>query len=155
MTWQRSPFHFMRMILVEIGGDVAVLAFSFSEIGVKLRGSEYDDTTWSARSWTSYTMQRVSCAVMRAVAWEAAQTARPHKRAEGRLTHGPVEPCSSGPGRPWCCSVSCAYHPRDRSCGHSLCGFASGLVFMSRPGDETVFLHRIGGSLPHQSSPKT
>ena len=40
--------------------------------GNKLRGSEYDDTTWAARSWTSFTMQRLSVKLMRAVAWELA-----------------------------------------------------------------------------------
>ena len=40
--------------------------------GNKLRGSEYDDTTWSARTWASYACQRLSCALMRAVAWEMA-----------------------------------------------------------------------------------
>ena len=40
--------------------------------GNKLRGSEYDDTTWSTRTWASYACQRLSCALMRAVAWEMA-----------------------------------------------------------------------------------
>ena len=40
--------------------------------GNKLKGSEYDDCAWSARSWTSYTMQRLSCALMRGIAWEVA-----------------------------------------------------------------------------------
>ena len=40
--------------------------------GNKLRGAEYDNTTWSARTWTSYTMQRISCVLHRAVAWEIA-----------------------------------------------------------------------------------
>ena len=40
--------------------------------GNKLRGSEYDDTTWAARSWTAFTVQRMSVALMRAVAWEMA-----------------------------------------------------------------------------------
>jgi hypothetical protein len=40
--------------------------------GDKLRGSEYDETTWSARSWTVYTVQRLSCILARAVAWEIA-----------------------------------------------------------------------------------
>ena len=40
--------------------------------GNKLHGSEYDATTWSARSWTSYAMQRISCTLMVAVAWEMA-----------------------------------------------------------------------------------
>ena len=42
------------------------------ERGNKLRGSEYDETTWSARTWISFTMQRISCALMRAVAAEMA-----------------------------------------------------------------------------------
>ena len=40
--------------------------------GNKLRGSEYDDATWASRSWTSYVMQRLSCALARAVAFEMA-----------------------------------------------------------------------------------
>ena len=40
--------------------------------GNKLRGGEYDDTSWSARTWMGYTAQRVSCALARAVAWELA-----------------------------------------------------------------------------------
>ena len=40
--------------------------------GNRLRGVEYDLTTWSARTWMSYTAQRVSCVLMRAVAWEMA-----------------------------------------------------------------------------------
>ena len=43
-----------------------------SDRGNKLRGDEFLDTTWSARSWTAYTMQRISCALARAVAWELA-----------------------------------------------------------------------------------
>ena len=42
------------------------------ERGNKLRGSEYDDTTLSARSRTSYCMQLLSCALVQAVAWELA-----------------------------------------------------------------------------------
>ena len=42
------------------------------ERGNRLRGSEYDATTWSARTWLSYTTQRMSCALVRAVAWELA-----------------------------------------------------------------------------------
>jgi hypothetical protein len=40
--------------------------------GNKLRGSEYEATTWSARTWMGYAAQRVSCALARAVAWELA-----------------------------------------------------------------------------------
>ena len=38
----------------------------------RLHGAEFDATTWSARTWTSFTMQRISCALMVAVAWELA-----------------------------------------------------------------------------------
>ena len=40
--------------------------------GNKLKGGEYEDTTWSAQTWTSYTMQRISCALARGVAAEIA-----------------------------------------------------------------------------------
>ena len=43
-----------------------------AERGNKFRGSEYDDTTWAARTWKTYTIQRVSVALMKAVAWEMA-----------------------------------------------------------------------------------
>ena len=36
----------------------------------RLRGAEFDATSWSARTWTSFTVQKISCALMRAVAWE-------------------------------------------------------------------------------------
>ena len=62
------------MVLFEtLGGwspDVTkMLRRAVDERGNKLRGSEYDATTWSARSWSAYFVQRVSCALMRAVAW--------------------------------------------------------------------------------------
>ena len=38
----------------------------------KLFGEEYEDTSWAARTWTSYSVHRISCALMRAVAWETA-----------------------------------------------------------------------------------
>ena len=53
--------------------DVVNLVWRAAEArGNKLRGSEYEDTTWAARTWTSYTMQRISCSLMRGVAWELA-----------------------------------------------------------------------------------
>ena len=36
----------------------------------KLTAHEYEETTWSARTWLSYVHQRVSVALHRAVAWE-------------------------------------------------------------------------------------
>ena len=77
---------------VGLGIEVLVLAFSTfggmspdvvellwaaaEERGNKLRGAEYEDTTWAARSWMAYTTQRLSCALMRAVAWEQATAMR-------------------------------------------------------------------------------
>ena len=51
---------------------VALLRWATETRGNKLRGSEYDDTSWSARSWMGFTAQRISCALARAVAWELA-----------------------------------------------------------------------------------
>ena len=53
-------------------GVVELLREAAEARGNKLRGSEYDATTWSARTWTSFAAQRVSCALMRQVAWELA-----------------------------------------------------------------------------------
>ena len=39
----------------------------------KLTASEYDETTWSARSWLSFAKQRISIALHRAVATEIGQ----------------------------------------------------------------------------------
>ena len=36
----------------------------------KLTAHEYEETTWSARTWLSFVHQRVSVALHRAVAWE-------------------------------------------------------------------------------------
>ena len=54
-------------------GVVALVKQAAEQRGNRLRGSEYDDTTWSARTWTSYTMQRVACALANAVAFELAE----------------------------------------------------------------------------------
>ena len=53
-------------------GSVALLRWAAETRGNKLRNGEYDDTSWSARTWMGYTAQRVSCALARAVAWELA-----------------------------------------------------------------------------------
>ena len=65
------------MLLFEtLGGfspDVVKLLREAAEThGNKLRGSEYDETTWSARTWLSFVAQRISCALMRGVATEMA-----------------------------------------------------------------------------------
>ena len=53
-------------------GVVRLLRRAAEARGNKLRGSEYDATTWSARTWMGYTAQRISCALVRAVAFELA-----------------------------------------------------------------------------------
>ena len=53
-------------------GVVELLQEAVAARGNKLRGSEYDATTWSARTWMGFAAQRVSCALARAVAWELA-----------------------------------------------------------------------------------
>ena len=49
-----------------------VLGSRLAQGGNKLRGAEYDATTWSARTWMGYAAQRISCTLVRAVAWELA-----------------------------------------------------------------------------------
>ena len=39
----------------------------------KLASSEYDETTWAARTWTSFVSQRISVAAQLAMAQEAAE----------------------------------------------------------------------------------
>ena len=51
---------------------IDLLKLAASTRGNKLRGAEYDATTWSARTWLSYATQRLACALARAVAWELA-----------------------------------------------------------------------------------
>ena len=55
-----------------VDGEGLLLQEAVEARGNKLRGSEYDATTWSARTWMGFTAQRVSCALARAVAWELA-----------------------------------------------------------------------------------
>ena len=38
----------------------------------KLRKDEYEVTTWSARTWLSFSAQKISCALQTAVAFEIA-----------------------------------------------------------------------------------
>ena len=40
--------------------------------GNKLSKSEYDEASWSTRTWTTFAVQRVSCALVCAVATEVA-----------------------------------------------------------------------------------
>ena len=54
----------------------------------KLTAHEYEETTWSARTWLSFVHQQVSVALHRAVAWEIGSALGDPSRAgaEG-LTH--------------------------------------------------------------------
>ena len=53
-------------------GVVKLVREAGEDRGNRLHGAEFDATTWSTRTWTSFTMQRISCALMVAVAWELA-----------------------------------------------------------------------------------
>jgi hypothetical protein len=53
-------------------GVMRMLQRAIRDRGNKLRGSEYDETTWSARTWKAFTTQRMSCAIVRVMAWEIA-----------------------------------------------------------------------------------
>ena len=78
---------------------IELLQQAAKERGERLRGDEYDDTTWSARSWTVYASQRLSCALMRAVAFELAHAL---SRSHRRVTRGselPREWSGRGVGR--------------------------------------------------------
>ena len=54
---------------------------AIEERGAKLTASEYEQTTWSARTWYSFAKQRVSVALHRAVAWEIGDALRIAARA--------------------------------------------------------------------------
>ena len=45
-----------------------LLRRSTIERGSKLRKHEYDEATWSTRTWSVFAAQRISCALTRAVA---------------------------------------------------------------------------------------
>ena len=38
----------------------------------KLTSSEYDETTWAARSWLTFVRQRISCAIVKSASHEIA-----------------------------------------------------------------------------------
>ena len=42
----------------------------------RLAGAEYDETTWSARTWTTFVAQRISVALHRSAALEILQSLR-------------------------------------------------------------------------------
>ena len=51
----------------------------------KLYAHEYDDTTWSARTWMSYNVQKLSVAVHRTMAMEIAHAVGIPTAVDGRL----------------------------------------------------------------------
>ena len=68
----------VRALLFEVWGgwSPAVMDLwwqTVAERGDKLRRAEYDDTTWAARTWSTYAAQRVSCALQRGVAFAIAR----------------------------------------------------------------------------------
>ena len=65
----------VRALLFEVWGgwSPAVMDLwwqTVAERGDKLRRAEYDDTTWAARTWLSFSTQRLSVAIHRAAALE-------------------------------------------------------------------------------------
>ena len=63
----------VQALLFEVWGGwsepvVDLLQRAAMERSNKLSRSEYDETTWSARSWHVFAAQRISCALTRAVA---------------------------------------------------------------------------------------
>ena len=44
-----------------------------AEVENRLSHAQYDATTWSARTWMSYSTQQLSVSLQLAVAWEAAK----------------------------------------------------------------------------------
>ena len=67
----------VRLLLIEtFGGFAAGLVELIKELAEqrhnKLYSGEYDATTWSARTWTSFNVQKLSVAVHRSVALEIA-----------------------------------------------------------------------------------
>jgi hypothetical protein len=65
-------------LLFEVWGGwspavVELLAATAEERGNRLTCTEYDQATWSARSWSVFAAQQVSCALVRAVAYAVAR----------------------------------------------------------------------------------
>ena len=58
-------------LLFSFGPELLELLRGAAEFKMnKLSAAEYDETTWSARTWLTFAMQRVSVAVHKAVAKE-------------------------------------------------------------------------------------
>ena len=52
---------------------VELLQKAGAEVENRLSHAQYDATTWSARTWMSYSTQQLSVSLQLAVAWEAAK----------------------------------------------------------------------------------
>ena len=53
-------------------GVVHLLKRAAAEVENRLTSAQYDETTWSARTWMSFATQQLSVAVHRAAMWELA-----------------------------------------------------------------------------------
>ena len=67
----------VQALLFEVWGGfsaavVELLRKAAETRGNKLRKSEYDEASWSTRTWTTFAAQRIACALTRAVATEVA-----------------------------------------------------------------------------------
>ena len=67
----------VQALLFEVWGGFSpavldLLRRAAEERGDKLRKAEYDEATWSTRTWTAFAAQRVACALVRAVSTEVA-----------------------------------------------------------------------------------
>ena len=64
------------MLFETLGGFspdfVKVLKEAAAEVDNKLTHSQYDEATWSTRTWTTFAAQRIACALLRAVSTEVA-----------------------------------------------------------------------------------
>ena len=60
---------------------VQLFSEAIEQRGAKLTAHEFEETTWSARSWFSFAKQQVSVALHRAVAWEIGNALRIAARA--------------------------------------------------------------------------
>ena len=86
------------------GPDVtSLLKLAAAQVDNRLSHAQYDETTWSARTWMSFSCQRISVALHTAVAWELATAyeARSHTVANdprtwagGRLGRLPCLACA-------------------------------------------------------------
>ena len=91
----------VRPLLFEVWGGfspevvdlIRELAF---ERGNRLSKSEYDQTTWSARSWSSFSVQKISVALHRAAALEIAKALNIAAAGDSR------DEASTGVTRPLC-----------------------------------------------------